>query len=344
MNIDLKYTLKKTVELLTIPSPVGYTHMAIEWVRKELESLGVKKYNITKKGALIAYVKGKDSNYKKMISAHVDTLGAVVKKVKKNGRLEITNVGGFAWGSVEGEHVTIHTLSEKTYTGTILPIKASVHVYGDVAREMPRTEETMEIRIDEDVKTDQDVFKLGILQGDFVSLDPRTRVLENGYIKSRYLDDKLCVAQILAYLKYLKDNKLKPRTDLYIYFSNFEEIGHGVSVFPEDLDEFIAVDIGLVAGEDAHGDEKKVNIIAKDSRSPYDYTLRKKLQEAADKNKIQYTIGVHNRYGSDATTAILQGFDFKYACIGPNVDATHHYERCHNDGIIETIKLLIAYL
>lgn len=344
MNIDLKYTLKKTVELLAIPSPVGYTHMAIEWVRKELESLGVKKYNITKKGALIAYVKGKDSNYKKMISAHVDTLGAVVKKVKKNGRLEITNVGGFAWGSVEGEHVTIHTLSEKTYTGTILPIKASVHVYGDVAREMPRTEETMEIRIDEDVKTDQDVFKLGILQGDFVSLDPRTRVLENGYIKSRYLDDKLCVAQILTYLKYLKDNKLKPRTDLYIYFSNFEEIGHGVSVFPEDLDEFIAVDIGLVAGEDAHGDEKKVNIIAKDSRSPYDYSLRKKLQEAADKNKIQYTVGVHNRYGSDATTAILQGFDFKYACIGPNVDATHHYERCHNDGIVETIKLLIAYL
>ena len=344
MNIDLKYTLKKTVELLAIPSPVGYTHMAIEWVRKELESLGVKKYNITKKGALIAYVKGKDSNYKKMISAHVDTLGAVVKKVKKNGRLEITNAGGFAWGSVEGENVTIHTLSEKTYTGTILPIKASVHVYGDAVREMPRTEETMEVRIDEDVKTAEDVLKLGILQGDFISFDPRTRVLENGYIKSRHLDDKLCVAQILTYLKYLKDNKLKPKTDLYIYFSNYEENGHGVSVFPEDLDEFIAVDIGLAAGEDAHGNEKKTNIVAKDSKSPYDYTLRKKLQEVADKNKIQYTVGVYNRYSSDATAAISQGFDFKYACIGPNVDATHHYERCHNDGIVETIKLLIAYL
>ena len=344
MNIDLKYTLKKTVELLAIPSPVGYTHMAIEWVRKELESLGVKKYNITKKGALIAYVKGKDSNYKKMISAHVDTLGAVVKKVKKNGRLEITNAGGFAWGSVEGENVTIHTLSEKTYTGTILPIKASVHVYGDAVREMPRTEETMEVRIDEDVKTSEDVLKLGILQGDFISFDPRTRVLENGYIKSRHLDDKLCVAQILTYLKYLKDNKLKPKTDLYIYFSNYEENGHGVSVFPEDLDEFIAVDIGLAAGEDAHGNEKKTNIVAKDSKSPYDYTLRKKLQEVADKNKIQYTVGVYNRYSSDATAAISQGFDFKYACIGPNVDATHHYERCHNDGIVETIKLLIAYL
>ena len=344
MNIDLKYTLKKTVELLAIPSPVGYTHMAIEWVRKELESLGVKKYNITKKGALIAYVKGKDSNYKKMISAHVDTLGAVVKKVKKNGRLEITNAGGFAWGSVEGENVTIHTFSEKTYTGTILPIKASVHVYGDAVREMLRTEETMEVRIDEDVKTAEDVLKLGILQGDFISFDPRTRVLENGYIKSRHLDDKLCVAQILTYLKYLKDNKLKPKTDLYIYFSNYEENGHGVSVFPEDLDEFIAVDIGLAAGEDAHGNEKKTNIVAKDSKSPYDYTLRKKLQEVADKNKIQYTVGVYNRYSSDATAAISQGFDFKYACIGPNVDATHHYERCHNDGIVETIKLLIAYL
>ena len=143
MNIDLKYILNKTVELLNIPSPVGYTHNAIEWVKNELRKLGIKNYNITKKGALIAYIKGEDSNYKKMISAHVDTLGAVVKKIKKNGRLEVTNVGGFAWGSVEGENVTIHTISGKTYSGTLLPIKASVHVYGDVAREMPRTEETM---------------------------------------------------------------------------------------------------------------------------------------------------------------------------------------------------------
>ena len=344
MNIDLKYIIDKTVELLAIPSPVGYTHHAIEWVEKELKTLGVKDYSLTRKGALLAFIKGEDSNYKKMISAHVDTLGAVVKKVKKNGRLEVTNVGGYAWGSVEGEHVTIHTLSGKTYTGTLLPVKASVHVYGDVAREMPRTEETMEVRIDEDVRSAEDVLALGILQGDFVSFETRTKVLENGYIKSRYLDDKLCVAQVLGYIKYLKDNNLKPRTDLYIYFSNYEEIGHGVSVFPEDLDEFIAIDIGLVAGDDAHGDEKKVNIIAKDSRSPYDYVLTKKLREAADKNNINYTVGVHNRYGSDATTAILQGFDFKYACIGPNVDATHHYERTHNDGIVETVKLLLAYL
>ncbi len=343
MNIDKKYIIDKTVELLAIPSPVGYCDMAIDWVKKELDSFNVG-YKLTKKGALIAFVEGEDKDYTKMITAHVDTLGAVVKKIKKNGRIELTSTGGYSWTAVEGENVTIHTLSGKTYEGTLLPVKASVHVYGDLARNNDRTEETMEVRLDEDVASAEDILKLGILQGDFVSYETRTRVLENGYIKSRYLDDKVCVAQALAYIKYLHDNKLKPKTNLYVYFSNYEEIGHGVSVFPEELDEFIAIDIGLVAGEDAHGDEKKVNIVAKDSRSPYDFTLRKKLQKSADENLIKYTVGVHNRYGSDATTAILQGFDFKYACIGPNVDATHHYERTHIDGVIETVKLLIAYL
>lgn len=344
MNIDIKYIIDKTVELLAIPSPVGYTDTAMEYIAKELKILGITDYSYTKKGAIIAKIIGNDTNYTKMISAHVDTLGAVVKKIKKNGRLELTNTGGYAWGAVEGENVLIHTITGKTYEGTLLPNLASVHVYGDVAREYPRIEENMEVRIDEDVKTAEDVLKLGICQGDFVSYETRTRVLENGYIKSRYLDDKLCIGQVLGYLKYLKDNNLKPATNLYVYFSNFEEIGHGVSVFPDELDEFIAIDIGLVAGEDAHGDEKKTNIIAKDSRSPYDFNLRKKLQEAADKNGIKYTVSVNYRYGSDATTAILQGFDFKYACIGPNVDATHHYERTHVDGVIETVKLMVAYL
>lgn len=343
MKIDSTYIIEKTVELLKIPSPIGYTDMAIEWVKNELKNFKIE-CTYTKKGALIAYIEGENAKYTKMISAHVDTLGAVVKKIKKNGRIELSATGGYAWGAVEGENVTIHTISGKTYEGTLLPVKASVHVYGDIARETPRVEETMEVRLDEDVTSDNDVIDLGILQGDFVSYETRTRVLKNGYIKSRYLDDKLCVAQVLSYVKYLFDNNLKPQTNLYIYFSNFEEIGHGVSVFPENLDEFIAIDIGLVAGDDAHGDEKKVNIVAKDSRSPYDFNLRKKLQETANKNSINYSVGVHNRYGSDATTAILQGFDFKYACIGPNVDATHHYERSHIDGILETVKLLIAYL
>lgn len=343
MKVDIKYIMDKTVELLNIPSPVGYTYDAMEWVANELKSFGID-FKYTKKGAIIAFIEGEDKKYTKMISAHLDTLGGVVRFVKNNGRLQITNTGGYAWGSVEGENVLVHTMSGKTFSGTLLPTLASVHAFGDAARDLIRTEETMEIRLDEDVKNKEDVYNLGISQGDFVSFEPRTRILDNGYIKSRYLDDKLCVAQVLSYIKYLKDNNKKPNSNLYVYFSNYEEIGHGVSVFPKELDEFIAIDIGIVAGDSGHGDEKKTNIIAKDSRSPYDFILRKKIQEAADKNNISYTVAVNYRYGSDATTAILQGFDFKYACIGPNVDATHHYERTHILGIIETVKLMIAYL
>lgn len=342
MKVDIGYILDLTEELLSIPSPVGYTHLGIERIVEELDKIGLS-YEYTRKGAVIAKIEGEDSSYTKMISAHIDTLGAVVRNVKANGRLEITNTGGYAWGSVEGENVLIHTLSGKVYEGTLLPTKASVHTYGDAAREQVRIEENMEVRIDEDVKSKEETLALGILQGDFVSFETRTRRLSNGYIKSRYLDDKLCIAQIFGYIKYLKDSNTKPKTDLYVYFSNFEEIGHGVSVFPADLDEFIAIDIGLAAA-DAHGDEKKVNIIAKDSRSPYDFILRKKLVEAAEEAKIPYTVSVNYRYGSDATTAILQGFDFKYACIGPSVDASHHYERTHNEGIVATVDLMIAYL
>ena len=278
-----------------------------------------------------------------MISAHLDTLGAVVKKIKSNGRLELINVGGCPWAGVEGENLTVHTLDGREYEGTLLPTKCSVHIYGDVAREMPRTAETMEVRLDENVHTAEDTEKLGIRVGDFVSYETRTRITENGYIKSRYLDDKLCVAQILGYIKFLNDYNLKPKSDLYIYFSNYEEIGHGVSVIPEDLDEFIALDIGLV-GADALGDERKVSIAAKDNKTPYDIEVRKGLMKAAEEMDINYTVDVYNRYGSDASAAVLQGFDFKCGCIGPSVDASHHYERTHIDGVIETVRLMITYL
>ena len=342
MEIDLDYILDTTVELLGIPSPVGFTDDVMNRVGEELNDLNVS-FKFTKKRAIIAFIEGENRNYKKMISAHLDTLGAVVKKIKANGRLELINVGGCPWPGVEGENLTVHTLEGKEYEGTLLPIKCSVHIYGDVAREMPRTAETMEVRLDENVQTAEDVEKLGIRVGDFVSYETRTRITENGYIKSRYLDDKLCVGQILGYIKFLSDYNLKPKSDLYIYFSNFEEIGHGVSVIPEDLDEFIALDIGLV-GADALGDERKVSIAAKDNKTPYDIEVRKGLMKAAEEMGINYTVDVYNRYGSDASAAVLQGFDFKCGCIGPSVDASHHYERTHIDGVIETVRLMIAYL
>lgn len=341
-NLDINYVLDMTLELLNIPSPVGYTTEAMERIETELDELGVQ-YSITRKGAILAYISGEDNNYKKMISAHVDTLGAMVKKIKANGRLELVNLGGVNWGGVEGENILVHTIDGDSIEGTIVPTKSSVHIYGDTAREMARNSSTMEVRLDESVYNKVDVEQLGIRVGDFVSFEPRTVITESGYIKSRFLDDKLCIAQVLGYIKYLKDNNLKPRNGLYIYFSNYEEIGHGISVIPDDMDEFIALDIGLV-GEDALGDEKKVSISAKDNKTPYDYEVRVALMEAAEINGIGYTVDVYNRYGSDASAALLQGFDFKCACIGPSVDSSHHYERTHIDGVIETIKLLIAYL
>lgn len=342
MAIDREYLINISKELLAIPSPVGYCDKVIARVEEELKKFNVS-YKLTKKNAIIATIKGKDSSYKKMISAHVDTIGAMVKKIKNNGRLELVNLGGINWAGVEGENLTIHTMSGKIFTGTLVPNKASVHIYGDDARDIPRTPATMEVRIDEEVSSKSDTENLGIAVGDFVAFEPRTIITENGYFKSRFIDDKVCVAQVLTYIKFLIENNLKPNNDLYIYISNFEEIGHGVSLFPEDLDEFIALDIGLV-GEDALGDEKKVSISAKDNKTPYSLDIRKKMVEICQNKKIGYTVDVYNRYGSDASAAILQGFDFKIACIGPSVEASHHYERTHIDGIVATINLLIEYL
>ena len=342
-NIDINYVLDMAVELISIPSPVGYTHDAITRIGEELCDLGVRNFKFTRKGAILAYIEGEDNSYKRMVSAHVDTLGAMVKKIKDNGRLEMVNLGGVNWGGVEGENVTIHTLAGDDLEGTIVPVKSSVHIYGDEAREMARNAETMEVRVDEDIKSKEDAESFGIRVGDFISFEPRTVITESGYIKSRFIDDKMGIAEILGYIKYLKDNDMKPKNGLYIYISNYEEIGHGVSVMPEDMDEFIALDIGLV-GEDALGDERKVSITAKDNKTPYDVGVRMGLIEAAEMNDIGYTVDIYNRYGSDASAAILQAFDFKCGCIGTSVESSHHYERTHIDGVLETIKLLIAYL
>jgi len=342
MTIDIDYILKTTNHLLKCSSPSGYTNNVMKLVEEELKDFKVS-YSYTKKGAIIAFLNGKNSNYKKMIAAHVDTIGSVVKKIKPNGRLELTNLGGVVWGAVEGENLKVLTMDGKEYEGTLLPNKASIHIYSTDAQTLPRTSENMEVRLDEDVKNADDVIKLGIRPGDFIFYDTRTRLTESGYIKSRYLDDKLCVGQLLGYIKFLVTHNLVPNTDLYIYFSNYEEIGHGISLFPSDLDEFIALDIGL-ANNGTSGDEKKVSICAKDSKTTYDYEIRQKMVKIAEENDIQYTIDVYNRYGSDASVSITNGFDCKIACIGPSIDASHHYERTHLDGIAETMKLLLAYL
>jgi putative aminopeptidase FrvX len=342
MFIDMKYVKDLMLEILNMPSPAGDTSESIERLRKEFQSLDIKVSD-TKKGAIFGTIKGKNHEQQKLIAAHIDTLGAMVTEIKQNGRLKLSNIGGFAWNSVEGENVTIKTMRGKKYTGVILPAKASIHVHSDVVREMLRTEETMEVRIDEAVYTKEDTLKLGIEVGDFVSFDARTMITESGYIKSRHLDDKACVALMLGVCKYLKDNNIEPQFTTHFFISNYEEVGHGVSGIPEETTEILALDIGTV-GEGHTSDEHSVCICAKDSRTPYDFEFRKKLVELAQAANINYKVDVYYRYGSDACVTVMQGVDVNFACIGPGVDATHHYERTHTDSIENNIKLIIEYL
>lgn len=342
MNIDMKYALDLMLEILKINSPGGDTSEAMDRLEKEFESLGIT-VSKTNKGAIYGTIKGQEEGNKRLVSAHIDTLGAIVKEIKSNGRLKLSNIGGFSWNSVEGENVYIKTRKGKVYTGTILPEKASIHIYSDVVSQVERTEETIEVRIDEDVRSVDDVKKLGIAVGDFVSFEPRPIITENGYIKSRHLDDKACVAVMFAAIKYLVDNNLTPKRTTHFFISNYEEMGHGLYGIPEGTTEILALDIGTVGGNHT-SDEKSVTILAKDSRTSYDFGFRNRLVQLAEENNIKYNVDVHYRYGSDASLAMLQGVDANFACIGLGVDATHHYERTHIDGVENNIKLLIEYL
>lgn len=342
MKIDMNYVKEFLVRLMAIKSPAGDTDEAIDFINGEFKNLHIGTYK-TKKGALIATIKGKDDDNQKTISAHVDTLGAIVKEIKPNGRLKFAQIGGFAYASVEGENLVVKTLDEKEYTGTALPTCASVHIFGDAARETVRNENNMEVRIDENVKSKEDTEKLGIRPGDFIYFDTRTEVLESGYIKSRYLDDKAAVAIVMGMAKYISDNKTVPKYTTNFFISNYEEVNHGVSAAPEKTQDFIAIDIGTV-GENQNSDEFSVCICARDAFGPYNLGLRKKLVKIAENHNLDYKIDLYNKYGSDATASVTHGFDFNYALVGPGVDATHHYERTHVKSLENTMELLLNFI
>ncbi len=343
MNIDMQYVTEKLVEILKTPSPTGNTKDAINFTKKEFDSLGIENY-ITNKGALVATIKGVIDEEHRTLSAHVDTLGAMVKEIKENGRLKLTQLGGYTWNSIEGEYCTIETSSDKKYSGTIITVKASSHVHGGEAKSLERNESTMEVRLDEKVKNKEDVEKLGIEVGDFVYFDPRTTVTESGFVKSRHLDDKAGIASILGIAKYLVDNNVTPKYTTNFFISNYEEVGHGASAsIPEKTFEFIAIDMAA-PGDGQTSDEFSVTICAKDSSGPYDYELKNKLVKIAKNNNINYKIDIYPFYGSDASAAMRAGWEFKHGLIGPGVDASHSHERTHKEAIENTIKLGIKYL
>ncbi|PLR78617.1 peptidase M42 [Bacillus sp. V3-13] len=335
-------TVQLLKELVSIPSPSGNTYEVISFVENFLNELGIESRR-NRKGGLLATIPGKNPESHRMLTAHVDTLGAIIKEIKPSGRLKLDLIGGFTYNSIEGEYCQIETSSGKKYTGTILMHQTSVHVYKDAGK-AERNQENIEVRIDEKVDNAEDVRALGIEVGDFVSFGPRVEVTSSGFIKSRHLDDKASVALLLQLMKEIKTGQIELPYTTHFLISNNEEIGYGgnANVTPETV-EYLAVDMGAM-GDGQQTDEYTVSICVKDASGPYHYQLRKNLVKLAEENNIGYKLDIYPYYGSDASAAIRSGHDIVHGLIGPGIDSSHAYERTHRDSLENTAKLLYHYV
>ena len=322
-------------ELVNIDSPSGYTKEACAYIFKTLKGLGWKP-SYTAKGAVVCNLGDKPSL---VLAAHTDTLGAIVSRIKEDGSLSISNVGGLLLPSFEGCYVRIKTLEGKEYTGTLLLDNPAIHVNkesGSKKRELSN----MHIRIDEEVSSSKEVTKLGIDIGDFVCFEPYYTETSSGYIKSKFMDNKASCFVLFEVAKKLKGKNVP----VQLFFSNYEEVGHGAAAgYAPTIDEMLCLDMAVV-GTNQAGRETLCSICPKDSSGPYDYEMRQKLVSLAKKKKIDYCQDVYPYYGSDGSAALRAGNDFRVALIGMGVSASHGIERTHKKGIQATIDLCLAYI
>ena len=336
------FAWEQASRLLAIDSPSGFTSMAAAWVQEAFAKLGFDA-RITRKGGVIIDLGGKDENNGLLLEAHADTLGAMVAEIKGNGCLRMTSLGGMRPENAETENVQVYTRSGAVIEGTCQLHNPSIHVNGSYG-EAKRSWDTMEIVLDEDVNSAADARKLGIEVGDIVCFDPRTRRTASGYLKSRFLDDKLSVGILLGFAKYLADNGIVPERRTWIHVTVYEEVGHGGSAsVPAGITEAISVDMGCV-GDGLQCTEKQVSICAKDSGGPYSYEVVGKLIEAAKKMEADYAVDVYPYYGSDVEATLRSGVDIRHGLIGAGVFASHGYERSHIEGVYNTLKVLCGYL
>lgn len=339
----LDYILDQTQKILSIDSPTGFTKNVAEYVMREYKSLGYSPKQTVKGGILCEIGEGAYSKDALCLEAHVDTLGGMISQITDSGRLILTPLGGLEPNNTETENCKIYTRTGKIYSGTMQMKNASVHVnnkYRSTAREF----DTMEVVVDEKVNSKEDVHLLDIRVGDIVCFDPRTVLTESGYLKSRFLDDKVSVGILLGFAKYVKEENIKLPRKVYIYFTVFEEVGHGGSgSIPSDVTDIISVDLGCV-GEGLTCTEYQVSICAKDSVGPYHYDIVTGLIEAAQNGNVDYAVDIYPHYASDVDSALTAGHEVRHGLIGPGVYATHGYERSHKDGILNTFLLLTEYL
>ena len=337
-----EFSWEMTETLLAIDSPSGYTARAAAWVKERFEGLGFSA-TITAKGGVLVDLGGTNEDDALLLEAHADTLGAMVAEIKGNGRLRLTPLGGMNANNGEAENVWVYTRSGKVIDGTCQLCNASVHVNKEYS-EAKRSFDTVEIVLDEDVNSAAEAKALGIEVGDIVCFEPRTRRTPSGYLKSRFLDDKLSVGILLGFAKYLSDNSITPERRTYIHVTVYEEVGHGgAGSVPKGVTEAISVDMGCV-GNGLSCTEKQVSICAKDSGGPYSYEVVGKLIEAAKKSGADYAVDVYPYYGSDVEATLRSGVDIRHGLIGAGVYASHGYERSHIDGIMNTLKVLCGYL
>ena len=342
MNTDLQYILEQALALLAIDSPSGYTREVSDYLLAEAEHRGIPALR-TQKGGVLYDLGGRDSEDAVLLEAHIDTLGAIVAEIKSDGRLRVTPIGGMNANNAEAENLRVHTRFSDTYEGTFQLENASIHVngkYGDTLRSFGNCE----VVLDEPVSSAAEVRALGIDVGDVVCFDPRSVITSSGYIKRRFLDDKLSAAILLGYARYLKQNGVVPARRVYLYFTVYEEVGHGgAGPVPSGVTEAISVDMGCV-GKGLQCTERQVSICAKDSGGPYHYELTTALVRAAREAGVDYAIDVYPYYGSDVEVTLRAGHDVRHGLIGPGVYASHGYERSHVDGVQNTFRLLQAYL
>lgn len=335
------YILEETKKILAIDSPTGYTKNAAEFIKSEYEKMGYKA-TLTVKGGVLVELGGKNKENGLVLAAHTDTLGGMVSEIKSNGYLMVSPLGGMNPNNAEAENVKVVTRFDGTYEGTLQLSNASVHVNGEY-NETRRKWKEMEVVLDEKVNSKEDTEKLGIMVGDIVCFDPRTTITDKGYIKSRFLDDKLSVGILLGYAKYLKEEGVELENAQYHYITVYEEVGHGgASNIPQGVTEVISVDMGCV-GDGLTCNEHQVSICAKDSRGPYNYDVVTGLIKAAKDAKLDFAVDVYPYYGSDVDVTLSAGYDVRHGLIGSGVYASHGYERSHRDGVENTLKLLINY-
>lgn len=338
----LDYILEQTKAVLAVDSPTGYTKEAVAYLCEEYKKLGYEPI-VTVKGGVLVDLGPSDGKDAILVEAHADTLGAMVAEIKGNGRLRLTPLGGLNPNNAEAENCHVITRSGKKYEGTFQLVNASIHVNGKY-NDTKRTYDDMEVVLDEVVTDKKGAMDLGIMVGDIVAFEPRTRITETGYIKSRFLDDKLSVGILLGFAKWLKEENITPSRRIYQHITVYEEVGHGAcGTVPSDVTEILSVDMGCV-GNGLECTERQVSICAKDGRGPYNYEVVGALIDAAKRANVDFAVDVYPHYSSDADAALTAGYDVRHGLIGAGVYASHGYERSHVDGVRNTFELLKEYL